>query len=119
MLTASPQLQSAPSNDKFSVAVHPDRDQVVVAPSGELDLVTVVDVERELSDLRAGGFTDIVFDLRRVTFMDSSGLSLLLKHHRAAQAAGHRFQLVEGTTAARRLLEITGTTDIFDYVARR
>jgi anti-anti-sigma factor len=119
MLTASTQQHSTIGSEAFSVGVHPDRAQVAVAPAGELDLATVAEVERELSELRAAGFTDVVLDLRRVTFMDSSGLALLLSEHRMAQAAGHRFRLVEGSAAAARLLDVTGTADIFEYVRGR
>lgn len=117
MLTAS--TQHFIDGEEFSVAVRPDRGQVAVAPAGELDLATVAEVERERFELRATGFTDIVLDLRGVTFMDSSGLALLLAEHRAARAAGHRFRLAEGGAAAARLLEITGTADMFDYVRGR
>ena len=75
-------------------------------------------VERELADLRDTGFDDIVLDLRALTFIDSSGLDLLLSEHRLAQAAGHRFRLISGSGAALRLLELTGTGDAFDLVGR-
>ena len=99
----------------FSVAVHPDRSRVVVVPSGEVDLATVGTIERELADLRLAGFDDIVVDLRQVTFLDSSGLRLLLTHARAAQDDGYRFALVEGPPAVHRLFELTGTTTAFDF----
>lgn len=68
MLTASPQQTSSSGGEAFGVAVHPD-------------LATVAEVEREFSELRAAGVTDVVLDLRRVTFIDSSGLALLLEQH--------------------------------------
>jgi anti-sigma B factor antagonist len=102
----------------FSVAVHPSRNEVVVAPAGELDMATASQVDHQLAELRDVGFTDIVFDLRAVTFIDSSGLHLLLSVHRRAQADGHRFRLIEGSEATHRLFELTGTADVFDFVGR-
>ncbi len=115
MLVASPQQLTA-SDAAFSVTVLPNRSQVIVAPAGDLDMVTVGQVERELIDLRDVGFDDIVLDLRGITFMDSSGLNLLLSEHRTAQAAGHRFRLIGGSEAARRLFELSGTSGAFDFV---
>lgn len=119
MLTASHQQDITPGVETFSVAVHPHHDRVVVAPSGELDLATAAEVDRELAELRDAGFADIVLDLRGVTFIDSSGLSLLLRQREAAQAAGHRLRLVEGCDALQRLLALTGTADLFEYVGPR
>lgn len=116
MLTASAQQDTATGGAAFSVTVHPARAQVIVAPAGEIDLATVAEVDRQLSELVQAGFADIVLDLRAVTFIDSSGLNLLLDQHRAAQAAGRRFRLAEGSAATRRLLELTGTSDLFEYV---
>jgi anti-anti-sigma factor len=104
---------------EFHVAVHPNREQVVVAPRGELDLASLAAVERQLDDLRDVGFADIVVDLRGVTFLDSSGLQLLLAASRQASASGCRFRLVQGDAAVQRLLEITGTTEAFEFVERQ
>jgi anti-sigma B factor antagonist len=100
----------------FTVAIHPHRGQVVVAPSGEMDLTTVGGVEREVADLRAAGFDDIVVDLRAVTFLDSSGLHLLLTETRKAKHDGYRFRLLGAPPAARRLFEITGTRGVFEFI---
>lgn len=102
----------------FSVAVHPHRSQVIVAPSGELDLSTVEVAGRELDHLRGAGFEDVVVDLRAVGFCDSSGLRLLLEQRREALTAGVRFHLVDGTPAIRRLFEITGADTTFEFVQR-
>ena len=110
--------RTAVSGADFSVDVHPDRSRVVVVASGELDLATVGHVERELADLRNAGFSDIVLDLRAVSFMDSTGLRLLLGQARTAQDDGYRFRLVDGPPNVRRVFEITGTADTFEFVER-
>ncbi len=108
----------AQQDTAFSVAVHPNRNEVVVAPAGDLDMATAGQVEHQLTELRDVGFTDIMLDLRALTFMDSSGLNLLLSVHRRAEADGHRFRLIEGSAAARRVFELTGTSDVFDFERR-
>jgi len=119
MLSASVQHEIVTGDAEFRVVVHPNRSQVIVAPSGELDLATVAHVDRELSELAQAGFTDIVLDLEAITFVDSTGLHLLLRQHGAARAAGRRFRITGGSDATRRLLELTGTSDTFEYVELR
>ncbi len=64
------------------------------------------------------GFDDIVIDLRTVTFIDSSGLRLLLAQARACRESGSRFRLVNGPAQVRRLFEISGTRNIFEFIER-
>lgn len=52
--------------EPFSVEVHPHRDTVRVAPTGELDLATVPALRGQLLELTESGFRSIVLDLRGV-----------------------------------------------------
>jgi anti-sigma B factor antagonist len=116
MHTTSAQQDLELVTGAFRIDVRPDRERVIVAPAGELDLATVARLKDELSELRSAGFAQLVLDLRAVTFLDSSALSLLLGEHYASEADGTRFRLVEGGDAVRRVLDLTGTTGLFDYV---
>ena len=53
----------------------------------------------------------LVIDLSKVTFMDSSGLRVLLTTHRRAEEAGRSFALVKGGDTVNRLLEVTGLSE--------
>ena len=81
---------------------------VVVALEGEIDLSSAPDAERRIAEAEAGEPARIVIDLREVTFMDSSGLRVLLTAHRRADERGGGFALVRGPGAIERLLEVTG-----------
>ena len=50
-------------------------------------------------------------DLRELEFLDSTGLSVLVKANRRAVEAGQRFALVRGGPQVQRLLELTGVAD--------
>jgi anti-sigma B factor antagonist len=115
----TPSRRDAHPEPRFSVAVHPDRSQVVVAPSGELDLATRDQVEAELTHVRSAGFTDVVLDLRAVAFIDSSGLQMIVEQSRAARRDDCRFRLIDGPPAVRRLFELTGLADALDFVDGR
>jgi len=76
-----------------------------LAPAGELDIATVPMLESAFEELeQADGAATIVLDLSGVTFIDSTGLQLLL---RISERASGRIELI-GSPALDRLLEITG-----------
>ena len=79
-----------------------------VRPSGDLDLDTAHRVESALGELRDEGSGDLVLDLRGLTFMDSTGLRLVIRWHTAAQDEGFRFAIVPGSEVVQRVLQLTG-----------
>jgi anti-anti-sigma factor len=81
---------------------------------GEIDAHTA-DVLRAqlLPDTDSGG-DDVRVDISAVTFIDSSGLRVLLEAHRALQQAGRRLVLVAPSRPVVRLFEVTGLTGALD-----
>jgi anti-anti-sigma factor len=104
------------THQPFRCDVESHRETGRVRPVGELDLATVAVVEEQLSDLKAAGVTDLTLDLRAVPFLDSTGLRMILHWDAEARADGFVFRLIEGPPAVRRLFDLTGTTEQFDYV---
>ena len=102
----------------FRCEVTPERDHVVVAPQGELDMATVGAVERELRRLRGSGFDHLVLDLSGLTFMDSSGLHLVSKWATEATNDGFAFELEPGPPAVQRVFELTSMTDALPFRKR-
>lgn len=97
--------------EPFTCNVTPERDHVIVAPRGDLDMATVGAVERELRRLRDTGFDRIVLDLRGLTFMDSTGLRLVIRWDTAAREDGFRFAIVPGADVVQRVFSLTGMDD--------
>jgi anti-sigma B factor antagonist len=94
----------------FEVAVEPAREVVRVKPVGELDLATVSVLEDQVRELLAVGFEQLIIDLRGLSFMDVSGLRLLLSLARHARHEGWRLSLIQGSVPVRRLFALTDTT---------
>ena|SRR5687767_12342162 len=92
----------------FALEVIPDRDRVLVAPMGELDLSTVDEVWERIQQLRRDGVESVVLDLRRLTFMDSTALRLIVRAREMAQQDGFSFALIDGNEVACRVLDVTG-----------
>src|SRR4051812_46667458 len=89
--------------EPFLLETRPDRERVVVAPRGELDIATVVRVAAEMDDLVRVGFATLVLDLRAITFMDVAGLRLVLAQARRPDAS---VELVDGPPAVARLFDL-------------
>jgi anti-anti-sigma factor len=82
-------------------------DGFVIALTGELDLATARIAEEEFR--RAEASHDlIVLDLRQLTFIDSSGLRLMIGADRRAHERGAAFVIVEGPPQVRRVFDLSG-----------
>jgi anti-sigma B factor antagonist len=95
----------------FRVDVRPERDVVRVTAIGELDLATVAQLQTQIRELREAGFAHVVLDLRQLTFMDSSGVALILAEDRFARLNGQNFSLISGTPAIQRVLTLCAGDD--------
>lgn len=93
---------------EFRLDVEREGDTVRVRPVGELDLATVGRVENELRALRDAGVRGVIVDLGGLTFMDSTGLSLMLRWTAAAERDGFAFSLIPGAAPIQRVFELAG-----------
>jgi anti-sigma B factor antagonist len=89
--------------DDFSVTRRRAGDAVVVAPVGEIDLLTADELRAEVRAAAAES-QQIVLDLREVTFIDSAGLRLVLESSREVTG----FAVVRGPSEVRRVFSLVG-----------
>jgi anti-sigma B factor antagonist len=101
---------------EFRLEVAPERDLVRVSPIGEIDISTAERVRAQLQELTAAGFTNLILDLRGTTFLDSSGLHVVLDAHSAADRDGFDFGIVAGPPAVQRVFEVAGLGDRLPFV---
>ena len=85
----------------------------VLSVAGEVDIQTSPILQKHLQELLDQGKTSIVVDLAEVTFLDSTGLSVLVAGIKRCQGAGGDMRIVSPQPNVRRVLEITGLTDVF------
>jgi anti-anti-sigma factor len=85
----------------------------VVVASGEIDLWSAPEVRDALLE----GSGSIVLDLRGVTFMDSSGLGLIVSEMQRAREQAFRFGVaVAPRSDAHRILELSGLSNVLELV---
>ena len=86
---------------------------VTVLADGEIDLYTAPTLrEAALAAMRQHG-TTLRLDLNDVTFMDSTGIEVLLATRRRAELEGGSLTLCRPSQAARRVIEVTGLDKLF------
>jgi anti-sigma B factor antagonist len=83
----------------FVVEVEPEREVVRVRPVGELDLSTGPELRDHVAELVAVGFEHLVIDLRGLSFIDATGVSLLLSLAAQARRERWRLSLIRGRPA--------------------
>jgi anti-anti-sigma factor len=91
-------------------------DGAVVRLAGELDLSQADSFSQELERAEETQPDVLVVDLRGVSFMDSTGLRLLLAALRRAEPAGRRLVLVRGQEQVRELFRVARLNDVFELV---
>jgi anti-sigma B factor antagonist len=87
---------------------------VTVVPEGELDLATAPALDEALRR-EAMASKAIVLDLRRLTFIDSTGVSLLLRWTRDSTASGRGFRLIPGSERVQLVFAMTGLLDALGF----
>ena len=94
-------------SDKLTVTVADD-DPMTLIVDGQIDAHTAPDVDEALAGVPGDGPIRVV--LSAVTFIDSSGLRVLVRAAKRQTGSGGSLALVEPSEPVRRLLEITGLT---------
>ena len=94
-----------------------EREGVVhtICPSGELDVATADDVQAELERVEATDASSIVLDLSDLTFMDSTGVRLLVNAEVRSRADSNRLTLLRGRPAVQRVLELTSVDVLLPF----
>ncbi|MFF5714096.1 STAS domain-containing protein [Streptomyces sp. 62] len=95
-----------------------DRGRSVVRVSGEMDYEHAEELHASLATALDGApaGSDIVVDLQNSSFCDSSGLNVLLSVRLEALKRGVHLVLAAPSHQMIRLLEFTGSDDLFTYV---
>ncbi|HEX4364589.1 MAG TPA: STAS domain-containing protein [Solirubrobacteraceae bacterium] len=100
---------------RLSMTSDRDGDVHTIALSGELDLANASDVERALDVAEATDAASIVLDLSGLTFIDSTGIRLIVSADARSRANSHRLTLLRGSPAVERVFVISGIDKIVTF----
>ena len=93
----------------ISASVNRSEGMATVVVSGEIDLASGPTVDKAIHDaVTADGVDTVVVDLSAVRFLDSSGISLLLRGRRLADEKEVAYRVTGAQGTAHRVLELSG-----------
>lgn len=99
----------------LSVETRTPREGVcVVSLAGEVDVHTSPHVRRRLADLLAAGERQLLIDLSRVEFLDSTALGVFVGAHGRARELDGRVAIIAPGSRTRRILELAGVNRWLD-----
>jgi len=89
---------------------------VQIAVAGELDLSSALTFDDEIRRAEDRRPQTLVLDLRRLRFMDSTGLRLIISAQSRARTRGRRLAIVLGSEPVRRLFRLAGVNRRLEIV---
>lgn len=101
---------------ELTASSHRDGDTQTLALHGELDLASAARVRAELEHIEASGAPRIVIDLSGLTFLDSSGVQLVLGAHARTLERGLDLQVRRGPAAVQRVFELCGVDKVLPFI---
>jgi len=91
-----------------------DDGTATVTVQGEIDFANADELADCVRDaVLEGSPSTVQVDLQGASFIDSTGLGALIEGYRAASDASVRFVVTNPTATFRRVLVVTGLTDLF------
>jgi anti-sigma B factor antagonist len=112
LTTADTSSQDGPSAAFGIIQSQPDERTSVVALEGELDLGRAPSLKWALVDSVDAGYKQLIVDLTRVRFLDSTALSVLVGINRSLDV-GARLAIVCVNTNVLKIFELSGMDGAF------
>lgn len=106
--------QGFQTGELFEMAERRDGGATIVALRGELDFGTVAQVQARLAELRDEREPTLL-DLDGLSFMDSTGIRLVLGACEDADRTGWEFRVTRGSERVQRVLEAAQVVDRLPY----
>jgi anti-anti-sigma factor len=82
---------------------------------GELDMAARFKAEQALDELLSQPLDQLVVDLGEVTFVDSTGMGMMLEIHDRARSEGFKLRLLRGPDEVQRVFELAGVADVLPF----
>jgi anti-anti-sigma factor len=95
---------------------HQTDGMIRLALDGEFDLSNAIQVEDALKEIERDRPPLLVLDLRELTFMDSTGLRVMVSADARARDDSRRLAIVQGPETVHRVFRITGLDDHLQIV---
>jgi anti-sigma B factor antagonist len=95
-------------SDQLRIDLRQESDRMVVSLEGELDMANAPLLSATIEDPRLKAAPTVVLDLQQLSFLDSTGLRVILSAREKCWRRGQEFAVTQGSPQVARLLSVTG-----------
>lgn len=85
-----------------------EKNALLVAPDGELDHHSAAKIRTEVDSRLGRGVKNIIFDFSHLSFMDSSGIGMIMGRYKRIQKLGGRVIIAAPKPQVKRIIEMAG-----------
>ncbi|MBE6741402.1 MAG: STAS domain-containing protein [Ruminococcaceae bacterium] len=94
----------------MTITKNTENSKLTIAVSGRVDTTTAPELEKEIFD-NANGITELVLDLKEMSYTSSSGLRVFLKAQKLMNQQGS-MKVINVSEDVMEIFEMTGFSDI-------
>lgn len=95
-------------SEQLTIDLRREPDRTVVKLDGELDMANAPLLQSTIEDPTLDTTKTVVLDLQGLTFLDSTGLRIILAAREQCWRRGQEFAVTPGSQQVQRLLSVTG-----------
>jgi anti-sigma B factor antagonist len=96
------------AQEQLHIEVREESDRVVIGLAGELDMANAQSLRETVEGEQLAAAKTVVLDLQQLTFLDSTGLRIILSARELCWRRGQEFAVTQGSPQVQRLLSVTG-----------
>ena len=88
---------------------------LVVKLEGEIDLLCAADIRSDIDrEIHLKNVRNLILDFAGVTFMDSSGIGVIIGRYKQIKARGGKTMIIRARPQVDKILELSGLKKIMD-----
>jgi anti-sigma B factor antagonist len=96
------------ATEQLRIDLRQESTRIVVKLEGELDMANAPLLQNAIESAELAAAKTVVLDLQGLTFLDSTGLRIILAAREQCWRRGQEFAVTPGSQQVQRLLSVTG-----------
>jgi anti-sigma B factor antagonist len=105
------------ATEQLQIDSRRESDRIVVTLAGELDMANAPLLQESIQSPELADTKTVVLDLQGLTFLDSTGLRIILAAREQCWRRGQEFAVTPGSQQVQRLLSVTGVGEHLRTIA--
>ena len=101
----------------MEINVHKNGKQIIYGLEGSLDIYTSLDLKAALEEHVKDEGLDVIIDMDRLTYIDSSGIGILIKALNYVQGLKGKLSVANLKPAIEKVFKVSGLTSYFEILS--